>query len=58
MTTIGILATIAAFLATASVAGAQTRYAGYYGDGYGSGYGDGSYNGAFDRSGGPSFGGM
>jgi len=49
MKTIGILATIAALLATASVADARTRH----GSGYSSGYSE-----HYDRAGGPSYGGM
>ena len=49
MKTIGILATIAALLVTASVADARTRH----GSGYNSGNGE-----HYDRAGGPSYGGM
>lgn len=49
MKTLGILATIAALLVTASVADARTRH----------GSGDGStYSYHYDRAGGPSYGGM
>ena len=59
MKTIGILGLIAALLASASIASAQSRYHSRYASyGYGYGYGgDGGYY-ARDRAGGASYGGM